>query len=249
MQNKIVFILLLFAISIQLKAQFKKGDKMAGVAIASAVLNSGSADQIVTQIGSVTSKVKTYNVSLTPSLGWFISEKMVAGGSLQINATGDKRTYQLTNGSNTFQKDQINSFNPGVGGFLRTYFSTSNSFMPYGQLNLSGGISHLKREGFIYLGSGASSYNEQYTGKSSGGYFFNAGLNAGLTKMMGENTGLDFFIGYNYSYSKDTFKRTILRDNGNDGTVDETKINETTTKFSNHGIQFGIGFQVFLRKK
>lgn len=251
MQQKLIRSLLFFSIiaTTSTKAQFKKGDKMVGVSIASALVNSGTADQTVTSIGSVTSKVNSYSVSISPSLGWFISDKTVAGAAININASGDKRTYSLVTGGNTFQKDQTNGFNAGLGAFVRNYFGTTSSFMPFGQININGGMSNLKREGFVYLGSSGSAYNEKYDGKSTGGFFFNAGINAGLTKMMGENTGLDFFIGYAYSYSKDTFKRTTLRDNGNDGTIDETKINETTTKFTNHGVQFGIGFQVYLRKK
>ena len=67
--------------------------------------------------------------------------------------------------------------------------------------------------------------------------------------MTGENAGLDFYIGYNYGYNKNTFTKTTLRDNGNDGTVDETLKNKTTTSFTNHGFLLGVGFQVFLRKR
>ena len=67
--------------------------------------------------------------------------------------------------------------------------------------------------------------------------------------MVGDFTGLDFYAGYNFSYNKNTFKRTTLRDNGNDGSVDERSENETTTKFTNHGFIIGVGFQVFLKGK
>ncbi len=67
--------------------------------------------------------------------------------------------------------------------------------------------------------------------------------------MMGENAGLDIFLGYTYSSSKNTFKRTKLFYDTNIATTpSETRNNETTTKFTNHGFQLGVGFQVFLRK-
>ena len=110
-------------------------------------------------------------------------------------------------------------------------------------------ISSLKTEGFFYGGSGASAYKISYDGDGSGGFFANASLQGGFTKMTGENAGLDFFIGYTYGYNKNVFDKTTLRDNGNDGTIDETLKNKTTTKFTNHGFFLGVGFQVFLRKK
>jgi hypothetical protein len=67
--------------------------------------------------------------------------------------------------------------------------------------------------------------------------------------MINDHTGLDIYVGYNYGYNKHTFTKTTLRDNGVDGTIDETLKNETTTKFTSHGFLVGVGFQIFLRKK
>jgi hypothetical protein len=67
--------------------------------------------------------------------------------------------------------------------------------------------------------------------------------------MVGDLTGLDFYIGYNFSYNKNTLKKTTLRDDGNNGTIDSRGENETTTKFTNHGFLLGVGFQVFLKGK
>ena len=117
------------------------------------------------------------------------------------------------------------------------------------QIGLNTGISTNNTDGFFYGGSGASAYKDTYDGKSSGGVFLNAAFSLGLTKMVGETTGLDIFAGYNFSYNKNTFKTTRLRDIGNDGSIDTRSENETTTNFTNHGFQLGIGFQVFLRGK
>jgi hypothetical protein len=249
MQIKIFFALaFLLFIVVKSVAQFKKGDKMVGTSVASGFFNSGTSEQTVTQIGNLTEKSSGYSINLSPTLGWFLSEKMVVGFLFTINPAGEKKTYEI-DGGNTFQKDKSNSFNAGAGAFVRNYFSSAGSLLPFGQVNINGGISNLKKEGFLYLGSGTSVDKETYDGKSSGGFFFTTAINGGVTKMMGEYTGLDFFIGYTFSYNKNTFKRTTLRDNGNNGSIDETRINETTTKFTNHGFQFGIGFQVFLKGK
>ncbi|MBM3415334.1 MAG: hypothetical protein FJY20_02585 [Bacteroidetes bacterium] len=229
------------------RAQFARGDKMAGASVGSVIYNSGSSDISVDQIGNNKSKITSYNLAINPTLGWFITENTAVGATLNINPTGNKTTYEQ-NGT-TYQSDKSNSFNIGLGGFVRHYFSHSASLMPFGQFGFNLGISNLKTEGFFYGGSGPAAYKISYDGSSSGGFFANASLQAGATKMMGENAGLDFFIGYIYGYNKNTFDKTTLRDNGNDGTIDERGVNKTTTKYTNHGFFLGVGFQVFLRKK
>lgn len=227
-------------------AQFKKGDKLAGITLASAVFNSGNSDITVATIGSNASKITSYNLSMNPSLGWFISEKTVVGGTLNINPSGQKVTYEQ--GGTSYQSDKSNNFNIGIGAFTRHYFAgkSVSSLLPFGQLSLNGGINTLKTDGFFYGGSGSSSYKQTYNGNSSGGFYLNGSFSAGFTKMLNTSTGLDFYIGYNFAYNKNTFKRTTLRDDGIDGSIDTRAENETTTKFTNHGLMIGVGFQVFL---
>jgi hypothetical protein len=232
---------------IRSSAQFNKGEKMVGASVASIFFNSGNSDISVASIGNNISKITSYGVNITPSIGWFISEKTAIGATLNINPNGQKTTYEQS--GSTYQSDQSNGFNIGVGGFARNYFSRNNTLLPFGQFSLNAGISNLKTEGFFYGGAGPTAYKLSYSGNSSGGFFANANFSAGFTKMMGENAGLDFYIGYNYSYNKNTFKRTSLRDIGNDGTIDERGENETTTKFTNHGFVLGLGFQIFLKGK
>jgi len=233
--------------SFSANAQFSKGDKMVGASVGSVVFNSGNSDISVAQIGDNTSKITNYNISINPTIGWFISENTAVGASLNLNPAGNKTSYEQ-NGS-TYQSDKTTAFNIGLGAFARHYFTSQASMKPFSQFGFNLGINSLKTDGFFYGGSGTSAYKITYEGKSSGGFFANASLQAGLTKMMGENAGLDFFIGYNYGYNKNTFDKTTLRDNGNDGSIDERGENETTTKFTNHGFILGVGFQVFLKGK
>lgn len=232
---------------LNLTAQFNKGDRMVGASIGSFIYNSGNSDISVDQIGNSKSISKSYNFNISPSMGWFISEKTAVGGSLTINPQGTKTTYEQNN--TTFQSDKSNSFNIGLGGFVRHYFGNDGKMLPFGQFGFNLGINSLKTEGFFYGGSGTTAYKSSYEGSASGGFFANTSLQGGFTRMVGENAGLDFTLGYIYAYNKNTFDKTTLRDNGNDGTIEETLKNETTTKYSNHGFFLNLGFQVFLRKK
>ena len=248
MQRKTSCLLsMVFLLTMVANAQFKKGMRMVGASIGSALYNSGSSDITVTSIGSNKSKITNYNVTINPSLGWFISDNTVVGATLNINPNGQKTTYEQS--GTTYQSDKSNGYNIGVGGFARNYFNSKSSMMPFGQVSLNGGFSNLKTEGFFYGGSGPTAYKTSYTGNSNGGVFANASFTFGFTKMLGENAGLDFYLGYAFSYNKNTFKKTTLRDLGNDGTIDERAENETTTKFTNHGFILGVGFQIFLPEK
>lgn len=220
---------------------------MVGASIGNVVVNSGTADMNVDQIGSTSSKITGYNISISPSIGWFISDNTAVGASLNINPTSNKNTYE-ENGS-TFQSDKSTNFNFGLGGFVRHYLKNSGNLLPFGQLGLNAGISNLKTEGFFYGGTGPSVYKTSYEGSTNGGFFFNSTFQAGITKMLNDNTGLDFYLGYNFSYNKNEFKKTSLRDDGNNGSIDSRGENETTTKFTNHGFVVGVGFQIFLDKK
>lgn len=230
-------------------AQFKKGDRMVGASLGNLFYNSGSSDVSFPQgIRGYESKTNNYGVRIEPAFGWFISEKTVVGASLNINPSGQKITYSEL--GTTFQEDKTTQFNIGVGGFLRNYFGNNTaSFMPWGQFGFNAGINSASSEGFKYYDS-TPDYKLSYDGKSSGGFFANATLQFGMTKLLGDNVGLDIFAGYNFSHSKNTYKTTTTTDNAPyDGVPESTGTNEPTTKFTSHGAVIGIGFQVFLRNK
>lgn len=228
-------------------AQFNKGDRMAGASVGSIFFNAGTATQNVNSIGSLDYSMRQFGINITPSIGWFLTEKTAVGVSLNINPESNKTTYK-TNGS-IFQEDRDNSFNIGFGGFIRNYFNSTGRFLPFGQVGINGGFNTRKTEGFFYGGSGAGAYKEMYEGNSSGGFFFNSTLNLGLTKLLSDNIGLDLFAGYNFSFNKNTFNIIRLRDDGNNGSIESRSENETETSFTNHGVILGLGFQIFLRGK
>jgi hypothetical protein len=229
--------------SITIHAQFKKGDKMVGASVGSIFFNSGGADVSFPQVRGYSSHSTGYGLRLDPALGWFISEKTVIGASFLINPSGQKVRYEDL--GTTFQEDKSSNFNIGVGGFARNYFGDGNSFIPFGQFGFNAGINSSTSDGFKYYDA-TPDYKVSYDGKSSGGFFANAILQLGLTKLVGSHTGLDFYIGYNYSYNKNTFKTTTVTDVDLDGDIDFSSDNEPTSKFTNHGLIVGVGFQVFL---
>jgi len=246
MQKSLLLIFLIVCFSTISFSQLKKGTRMPGATVGSIFYNNGNTDvSFPAPTQGYSYKTSSFGVSLTPSMGWFISDNTAIGASLNLNPSGSKTTYEF-NGA-TYKKDESTTFNFGIGGFVRNYFGNNSSFIPFGQISMNFGISSLNTEGFFYGGSGSGAYKDAYDGKSSGGFFTNAALALGLTKMLNEHTGLDIFAGYNYSYSKNTVKTTSTRDDGANGSIDLTSISEPTNKFTNHGFMIGVGFQVFLQ--
>ena len=142
-----------------------------------------------------------------------MSDNTAIGFTLNVNPSGSKNTYTAESNGNLYQQDKMNGFNFGMGGVARNYFGSSSSFMPFGQLSLNLGISKQTTSGFFYGGSGASAYKTAYSGKTSGGFFTNASLAMGMTKLLNPNTGLDFYAGYSFSYSKNTNKNQLKSTN------------------------------------
>lgn len=242
-----LFLLACFAgIQPPVHAQFKKGDVMAGASLASLFYNSGTLDVSFDDFPGYDGKTSSFGLRIEPAIGLFLSEKAAVGFTLNLNPSGQRESFSVNN--TTFQEDNSNSFNLGVGIFARNYFGAGSSWMPFGQLGVNAGFASGSNDGFRYY-SGSVPYKETYNGKTTEGFFANASLQFGLTKMLGENAGIDLFLGYNFSRNKNTTRTVTETDLEIDGDIDFTSTNEPTTRFSNHGFILGAGFQVFLRGK
>jgi len=246
LQKKIslfIFFLTIFFIS---NAQFQKGMRLVGVSIGNVFYNSGKSDYTYpAPTSGFTANTTSFGVNLNPTYGWFVSENIIVGASFILGYKHNKTFYEDAVNGNTFREDQVNNFNIGIGGYVRNYFASSGKFYPFGQFGINFGPGSSNSKGFSFSSGNKTTYN----GKGSGDFFANAGVAFGLTRMLSEHTGLDFSLGYNFSYEKSTFKTTTLTDLGNNGTVDQTSISDPTQKFTNHGVSFSIGFQIFLEPK
>jgi hypothetical protein len=226
-------------------AQFSKGMRMPGVTLGGAFFNSGKTEFTPTSpnTSGYISNTNTGGFSLSPSLGWFITNDLIVGGRIIAGYNYDKNIDEQNDV--TFRKNIYKTFNAGLGVFLRKYFLTPGSFIPFAQLNISGGSGSSKSDGFFY----ATGYKETYDGKSSGDLFYSGGIDLGVTKMLNDHIGIDISAGYLYSHNKNKFKITTKRDIDYNGTIDEEGVEENTTTKKNHGFSFGVGLQLFLGGK
>jgi len=239
------FFITVMMFSKTINAQFSKGTRMVGSSIGSVFFNSKKSDySFPPPTTGYTSSNTSYGFNLAPNTGWFVSNNTSIGARLNLGFNRDK-TLDEANG-NTFNKNDYTSFRLGIGGFTRMYFGKPGTWLPFGQFNLDLGMGSTKTNGFTYFAAG---YKETYDGKSTGDFFIDAGYSFGVSKMLNKNTSLDLYGGYLYSYNKNEFESTTLKDIDLDGITDETAKLQQTLKTTAHGFSINLGFQIFLDKK
>jgi hypothetical protein len=245
--KKLLFLILLLGSFFISNAQFNKGDRMVGVSVGAISYNSGKAVySYPPQTTGYTTHSSNFGLSLTPNYGWFVNESTVIGATFILGYTHSEYFKEDESNGNTFEKDESNNFNIGIGSFARKYFSSSGKFYPFGQAGVNFGITSSDSKGFYFINQDKYSYDS----KSSGGFFANAGLVLGFTRLLGKNAGLDFSVGYNFSYTKSDPKTTTQIDFANNGSIDQTNLDDPMAlKYTNHGVLLSIGFQIFLEKQ
>lgn len=215
---------------------------MIGATIGTALISSGKTEYTFPNgTQGYTTNNNNWNITISPSIGWFIQNNSVVGGSIILNSSHQKTWNENTSGL-TYKEDNYHNTDFGLGVFYRYYFSTSNTIKPFGHIYINGGSGTTKTDGF-YNTSAAQS--ESYTGKSSDKLFYNLGVNAGITKMINSTIGLEAFVGYVHSYSKFTTKTKSVMVLGSSSTTAEY---EPTQRFSGNGVSVGVGLQIFLSK-
>ena len=218
---------------------------MVGVSIGSIFSNNSNTDY-TSSTGTSTTSDNDYGISINPSLGWFVSENLAVGISPTVGYTKKKQLGKSSTGS-TYLKDETSDYSFGLGGFTRYYFESKNpSLKFFGQYNLSFGLSGSKSDGFAYETLGI--YVDRYNRKSSGDLFVNTGLAFGISKFLSNHTSLDFYVGYNYSYTKSNPTGTSVRDYSDPSTGDITQKVDYDQKVTGNNLVIGVGYQIFIPK-
>jgi hypothetical protein len=247
MQPKLFAVLLLIFTCMNADAQFQKGMYMVGASIGTGVFSSGATDY--SGPGQISSTVRNTNVNvqLSPSIGKFVSNQAAVGASLLLNLSN--QTFKRSVAGTTDKKDHSNNVDFGIGGFMRYYFTGMKTVKPFTHIYVNGGSGTTKTDGLLYVNGFSGTDRISYEGRSSGRFFYNAGINLGITKMLNPNTGLDLYAGYGLSHTQFTIKTTQTYDYGNPSFPDTQAEFESSQKFTGHALNIGIGFQVFLNRK
>lgn len=223
-------------------AQFEKGTRTFGLSIGSLGFSNLGADATSNNGSLIGSDKNTrFSVSVNPSYGWFINEKVLVGGNVSISLSSSKYTA----GSITNEKS--NGFAAGLGVYSRYYFS-STGFMPYGQVALGASMGSAS---FTWTRDLRNSFNsiDKGTADQKSIFNLNAGLSFGLTKMVNKNVGLDLGLGYNFTNTN--YKYSSLNNRQYQTTPPSTEEVRSNFKYSGftHSVGASVGFIIFLDPK
>lgn len=223
-------------------SQFSKGTIVPGFSLGSLFFESGKTNySAAPPTAGYTSNRNSLGFQLSPSVGRFVSDRMMIGARLIASFKYDKYIDAANN--ITFRKKEDRVADWGLGIFTRYYFAGGNKWLPYAQLHLDGGIGQTRTEGFEY----SNNYREEYIGKSKGNFFVNTGLQAGFTRMLSNQVGLDISAGYLFSHRRSKTRTDTYRDLNLDGQADEQLISEITATTNDHGLVLQAGISVFLK--
>jgi hypothetical protein len=209
MKNNLLLILMvvsLIAPAYQLTAQSHKGKWMVEGNIGD--LNfSNRKDMSVSGVGS-RSQAKAYSVSVYPRIGYFITNSLVAGATLNFTYRLTKNDFYYSNGTqSTSGSSQLTTL--GIAPFLRYYVLGKTS----------------KNRLYVQVDGGVNSILSQKDKSTS--YYENgtiSGTSSGYQK--GQTVFGEAFIGYNHFFTDNIAFNTAIG----------YSYNEQTTTFSNTGV-------------
>jgi hypothetical protein len=241
-----ILLFLFFAFSLSASAQFTKGTRMIGTNIATGLLTTGTTEYTYPSTTGFKTDDDNFSLSITPSYGVFLNASTVFGFSLLVNSSYQK-SNEKTLADTIYKSSKSSATDLGAGVFLRYYFGSAKTLSPFVQVYVNSGTGFGKNSGFSFGTTGSEIYKDSYTGKTTGKFFFNTGVNLGITKMISRQVGVEAFVGYLYSISNIKTETTALRDYA--VTPDDTRKFEPTQKFHGSGVSLGVGIQFFLEKK
>lgn len=243
MSFKYFFFLPFLIAAFNAKCQFNKGTKMIGGSIGSGSFYSGTTNYSFPAATGYRSDNNNFSLNVNPSLGIFLNKSVVLGVSFLLNSSYQKNNYKSLSDT-IYSSNSVKGTDIGAGLFLRYFFQNAKTLYPFIQLHAEGGTGFGKSNGFSFGTDPSGAYKEIYTGKTTGKFFFNPGVDFGLAKMLNQQIALEVSAGYVHFYTK--FETQINSVRHYSANADLTQRFQPTQKFSGNGVRFGIGIQLFL---
>lgn len=211
--------------------QNKKGNWLVGTYVGGAGLGFGESEGSSSAGPGISkSESNSFNIGIGPNAGYYVSDNLVIGTYLGISFYHSKNDGSNTISTSTSESKYSSTY-VSVGPFGRFYFGNNKSKgMPYAQIN--GGINFYPSYSGEYTPSTGISYKYDFDKYSS----WSAGAQLGYEHFINQVIGLQYYIGYGYSY----YKSTTMYDysSGTDYSY--------SSKSTSHGINFGAGLQIHL---
>lgn len=221
------------------KAQLTKGNMFVGADLGTTSYSFGTQSFNYSSAGSIQNdNNKTYSLDFAPSMGVFLTNHLVFGGTLDLSYS--HISDNITNTNSTLVSNESKSDNTTVtlGPFLRYYFFDSTP---------SKTVFYIQASGLAGSGSGSSSGSDEASSESPGQYSSNISNefviqgsgSLGITHFISKDIGLDLAIGYTYDYEHYT-------DTYNTNPTTPGSSGSYKASIPKNGIGINAGFHFFL---
>jgi hypothetical protein len=227
----IVGLVIVLAMSGPAFSQNKKGNLFLGSYIGGTGLSFSTTDYSTAgSPGISTYKGSGFNIGVGPMIGYYFTDTIVGGASLDLYFTSSKSDSSISTSTAT-ATDKASYIGTDIGPFLRIYFGDNNGKgMPFVQFDA--GIFFYPLYTETYTPSSGSAYTYKLDSYSS----WNVGVKLGYEHYINPFIGIEYYVGYEYSHSKQTYTYDYVT--GTDYTY--------SSNGSNNGINFGVGLQIHL---
>ena len=189
---------------LQANAQMYKSDIFLGGSIGSTVYNIGTSTYNYDAGNTRTNQIKNYNLSLSPTVGFFVNNSLVVGTILNLSYSINTNNTRNTTLDPLINYNTVNSNTFSLVPFLRYYFYTTghnNTFL-FAQLEAGGGVGGGNNTQSVYYKNN-SGY--QTNGNTNSLFVIKSATRLGITHLVQPNIGFDLSLGISHDYQKSNF--------------------------------------------
>jgi hypothetical protein len=190
--------LMIFGV-ITLFAQNHKGWWQVGASLGGADYNNSYSETSYSYIPTTySSKGNGFSLYVNPTLGYYVTDKLVLGGSVYLSPYTGKYTNSQSNSTAT-SETKYSYFAISIGPMLKCYLGKNQGKgMPYFMVD----------ENMTWYPGYKSTYTSSTGGGSTDRYdkysYWNTDAVLGYEHFLNEHIGLNFAVGYRYTYYKYT---------------------------------------------
>ncbi|MBN1938748.1 MAG: outer membrane beta-barrel protein [Candidatus Aminicenantes bacterium] len=229
--KRILIPVLILAVAVSAFPQNKKGNLLIGTSIGSAGLSFGSSESgSSSSTNRSESESSGYSFGIGPTIGYFFTDKFVAGAYLGVGFNSNRSSNTQTE-SDYESKSNSHSVYLSLGPFVRYYLGAPNAKrMPYIHAYIS--TSLYPSYGGHYETNSGYEYDYGYESYS----YWGGGVQLGYEHFVNSAIGLQYYVGYSFSrYSYEYKYEYPDRDD---------QLSEY--KSTSNGLTVGVGIQIHL---
>jgi hypothetical protein len=228
------------------KAQLAKGNLFIGTDLGTTTYNFGTYTYTYPDANVKSQVEKDYSIGISPSIGVFLTDHLIFGGSLNVAYSNQKINETSTIDNYLVDNTTSNTTTATIGPFIRYYFFDSQPAKTVFYFQADAGVGS---GGGSSTGSTLSTTNTTTTstGNINGMFIFKAGGALGLTHFISRNIGLDVSVGY--AYDDESYNDSSTQQSTTSGGVVGNASNSFKAKVPQSGIALSAGFHFFIPNK